>query len=1500
MRRIILVFLLLIPFINWAQPYSIDWDGNTSVAPWVQVTNTFNVTTERVCQGTHSIRTRLQGNTQNLGTAELRSPMLFTATGGVITFTYDYKWLIFNANIGSQPPLAGSAGQIDLKWQWSNTTSGPWSTFNTIDVTNHIVDINCKNITATFAPKPGNLYVRLLVSNTTATADNYLYLDNISITQGATPTCLIPNEIYVLDKGPNGFELNWSSSGTGATYDWEVRTSGAPGSGPAGLVATNPSATTVPPALPTLSLSETISGLNPSTTYKVYVRVNCSSTDSSFWSGIDVTTACLPPAFSIPAVYNVCGIQSQNLVVTGAGTSFWYKDGVLVDREKNTLNLPQVTQSETYKIYHGTYQPGGVVDVLQVGSGITSSTDVTPFTNNKSQKIQYIYLASELKALGFDGGAIKSFGFKTGPNGGTLQRDNFTIHMGETTLEEFSTDNTFIPTDRLTLVKNVGNQLLVSNSVNMFELDQTFMWDGVSNIVVQFTYGNNTATSVPAATTNIFTSFSSTSSNRTLYVKNDTSSLAVINAVTTGTRSVFRTNGYFDVLEGCFGQPETTDVVFTTAPTLNLSADIVNNCSGNPLTKLYVLTGVSDYDTYEWTTVDPTDVNDPANDPQHPNNPANAIVGDENVGWTFNTTSNMTYVLKASNTGGQRCVIEKTISVENNPSPQMMQLLNDYKLCTNDIQEFKIDNFVNETPNKYLFNGNLTGATLSNGVAGDAIVNETTLFSEGSGSLKATYSAQTNATVDMAASINMFNLKSIVVEFDHIAAMQSTAAGVMDYGYLEYTTDNGTTWKPFLPADYTGTASTTLAKPVGNTSLQAMFFTRTSYADWNSVQQTTVPTTVPWKSEKFIVPAADFTGTGTFKVRFKIGSDGNTQFPGWYIDNVRITPVSNYQVTWSPIANLYYDQAATVPYDATINVGTVYLKGTTNSLNVPYKVEITNQFGCKAEKNFTVSVGLKESPIVTNLNKCGSIDVSTTNFGKNPNGTLVYYDSQTSSTPITQITSSGVYYVEQVISGCKSARVPFTVVINPVAPVPTATVLQNFCGTANVSDLTFNVVPGFQMQWYLTNVGGTPLASNAPINNGTYYGEFTNGACTSSARVAVTVSVGITPPPISLSNVYICGISTIADITVSSTPGATVNWYQNINDVTPLANTTVLATGTYYIAQKINNCESTRTAVVVSTVQNLTMPTAATVQTFCGSATVGSLMASVTTAGANIYWYGFSTSDTPLANSTPLTTGTYYVGQSVGDCDSPKRAVSVKVLSVNAPIINPISVCGNATVSTLPLNPSPNVTFKVYSSAFATTDMGQNDVINTGTYYISAVENGCETARAAVYITVNARPNSPTGNSNQTIVDYGEVKDIKANEANVIWFSTYNDALNNINPLPSYTPLQDSKTYYGILVGAGNCGSLPFAVTIKIALGLNDLDLASLRYYPNPVNSELTVSYKEAIKLIEVYDMLGKQIKTQKFDANDVRLDVSSLSAGTYMVKVHTNAGSQFIKIVKK
>src|SRR5690606_38027188 len=730
--------------------------------------------------------------------------------------------------------------------------------------------------TVTFAPYAGDLYVRLTASNTNTTGDNYLYIDNIDIQEGNQPTCYMPRDIYITNKTSTGFTLNWIGvpGQNVLDYEWEVRTSGLPGSGSAGLVQ---------PATPAGLTTDTyvdITGLTAGVNYKVYVRSNCSSTDSSFWAGLDVLTHCNAPNFSVTTPVNVCGIQNVKLTLTGVGggTAFWYdeKDS-LVEQGANSYDIPMLDESRRFKVFAGNFQT--LADTIGIGMGITSAAgDYVPFTQYEANKVQYIYMASELQAEGFTSGIIKAFGFRSGPVGGTLPRNNFTIHMGETILDEFG-DDKFVPSNRLTLVKNAGNDTLKESSINMFTLDTPFIWDGISNLVVQITYSD--VAIKPMATSAIFTSFAATNTNRTLYASSSSNNLSQMTNVDKGTLSEFRVNGYFDVLEGCFGLPKTIEVNFKSAPKFVLSDSIVNNCSADLLQKIYVLTCAADFDEYEWIieAIDPLDPNDPANDDTHPNHPDNAINGDHNIGWTFNPATPAVYYLtaKQSNTfpGGESCVNYAKVTVQISPSPTMLQLHNNYSLCYDDIEELKVDNFVDETPSKYLFNGNLNGVTINNTVTGDAISNSTR-FSEGNGSLLVSYAAQTSATVDFDDTINMYNLKSIVIEFDHIAALQATNSEVLDYAYIEYSTDNGSTWKLFLPSDYIGNASNTLPAPTGQTGFQGMFFTRTSYTDWGAISSAGGVTNSMWKSEKFVVPADEFTGSGTFKVRFRIGSDGNT------------------------------------------------------------------------------------------------------------------------------------------------------------------------------------------------------------------------------------------------------------------------------------------------------------------------------------------------------------------------------------------------------------------------------------------------------------------------------------------------------------------------------------------------------------------------------------------------------------------------------------------------
>lgn len=90
-----------------------------------------------------------------------------------------------------------------------------------------------------------------------------------------------------------------------------------------------------------------------------------------------------------------------------------------------------------------------------------------------------------------------------------------------------------------------------------------------------------------------------------------------------------------------------------------------------------------------------------------------------------------------------------------------------------------------------------------------------------------------------------------------------------------------------------------------------------------------------------------------------------------------------------------------------------------------------------------------------------------------------------------------------------------------------------------------------------------------------------------------------------------------------------------------MSTTTALATGTYYVSQTVDTCESNRTAVNV-TISTTAAPTVSA-QSFCTSATVADL----TATGQNLKWYASQSGTAVLADTTLLSNGTYYVSQTV-------------------------------------------------------------------------------------------------------------------------------------------------------------------------------------------------------------------------------------------------------------
>jgi hypothetical protein len=123
------------------------------------------------------------------------------------------------------------------------------------------------------------------------------------------PNCGSPSSLSVSDLTLTTADLAWVATtiGTPASYDWEIRTTGAGGSGATGLVNSGNV------VAPTVTV-DNATGLAAGTAYNLYVRTNCTGGDgSSTWAG--------PSAFSTPTPGESCATAATITVAPNLGAA---------------------------------------------------------------------------------------------------------------------------------------------------------------------------------------------------------------------------------------------------------------------------------------------------------------------------------------------------------------------------------------------------------------------------------------------------------------------------------------------------------------------------------------------------------------------------------------------------------------------------------------------------------------------------------------------------------------------------------------------------------------------------------------------------------------------------------------------------------------------------------------------------------------------------------------------------------------------------------------------------------------------------------------------------------------------------------------------------------------------------------------------------------------------------------------------------------------------------
>ena len=1085
-----------------------------------------------------------------------------------------------------------------------------------------------------------------------------------------------------------------------------------------------------------------------------------------------------------------CGTGTTTLGATGntGSTINWYA----TDTGGSSLGAgtsfvtPPITTNTIFYASAETFSPG----ILPVGLGgtLSSSTAQSFFPGFwGGAKTQYIIKASELIAAGIGAGNITSLGFEPTTSGQTYQ--GFSVSMAPTAATVMTTafqttglsqvylgtlaDNGYIP------VANTVNNLVFGTGTGSAT---SFNWNGSSNILVSISWSSVPASGTAAETIMKVDNVGFVSS---AYDQADNLTpadmLASITADGTGSvRPRFTINGQVV----CSSPRVAVLATVTTPPAIALSGNPATICSEQSTAAVTVVTGRSDYDTYVWTPSETVT--------------GNATIGWvfnplTTTSYTL-IASQSTGLLPCSNTAGITVNVNPTPSVLTiAPTPATVCIDTVLPLVAtggtlpiNGI--IGTDTTVNSSftyPSPYTnYYGGAKHQMLIRaseltalGFASGAVISKIAFNVDSVGS---TFTGVlNNFQIDMGLTANTV-LTSTSFEGSLVTVLPASNTTIPTTGLpanVEHTLFTPFVWNGIdnlvIQTSYSngnsgggsdsvimknsdpGFVSTNWYRADSVTSsvvLAAATPTGSNNARPNMIITATAPTTIVWSPTtnlySDVAATTPYIGGNVSTVYVKSSTGAATRTytatatSALGCARTATVPVTIYQ-TLAPTGLQFYqfcptsgatvnDMSATLVGTAikwyTVPSGGVALASTT-ALTQGYYWASQTANGCESNSRFAV-FAISNATAAPSSNPLQQFCIAATVASLTANGSgLQWYAASTGGVALASTASiaTGTYYVSQNLGGCESPRTAVAVIVTVVSN-PTATA-QTFCNSGTVAGLT---ATGSGLNWYSASSGGVALASSATLATGTYFVSQTINGCEGS-RTAVDVIVNTTLAPTASAQTF-CNSGTVATLTAT---GTDLNWYASLTGGAALANTTALATGTYYVSQTVNACEGPRTAVSV-TVNTTSAPNAAATQTFCNSATVSGLTAN----GTGLNWYANATGGIALTSSTLLTTGTtYYVSQTIIGCEGPRTAVSVIVNTTPAPTgeatqsLSSLSTVGNIVVA------GTNVVWYSSSSdaASGTNPLSNATLLANTTYYATQTISGCASVTSlAVTITTLA------------------------------------------------------------------------------------------------------------------------------------------------------------------
>jgi hypothetical protein len=274
-----------------------------------------------------------------------------------------------------------------------------------------------------------------------------------------------------------------------------------------------------------------------------------------------------------------------------------------------------------------------------------------------------------------------------------------------------------------------------------------------------------------------------------------------------------------------------------------------------------------------------------------------------------------------------------------------------------------------------------------------------------------------------------------------------------------------------------------------------------------------------------------------------------------------------------------------------------------------------------------------------------------------------------------------------------------------------------------------------------------------------------------------------------------------------------------------------------------------------------------------------------------------------LFNGAPILTGYYYFYdmkfKSLG-CPSPRSVVNITTAKTPEATISPTgaqTVCvGSSTLITAKSADNPSFQWLLNGAVISGAITSTYEAKKSGTYQVKATVNGlCTNTSSALNLTVSS-PLPPT-----IIYEDGTMK-ITAT-GTIQWY--VNGAIIPGATTSSFRPVQ-SGLYSVFLKDVNGCSATSDLLTINILAAEKENPFSAYVAYPNPAFDLLNVGLPQALAgtyAIEIIDMHGRIFLSEKVNlepgANQLKIDISKIPVGTYVVRLPEILSQPSMKFIK-